>query len=467
MSYRQFLNSKLDFGSNSGFKPVFMPDYLFDFQSSLVDWAVRKGRSALFEDCGLGKTIQQLVWAENVVRHTNKPVLGLLPLGVLHQTAAEAAKFGIVCEVSRDGKFNSSAHIVLTNYEKLQHFNPHDFSGCFCDESSILKNFDGATKEQITEFMRVIAFRLLCTATAAPNDYIELGTSSECLGEMGYMDMLSRFFKTTNGEGSAHGGGGGVFGSRNKSNLFGAKFRFRGHAERDFWRWVCSWARAVRKPSDLGFEDGAFILPPLETFQHVVNSDAAFGETLFPMAAVTLQEQRAERRQTLERRCKMAAEIVSKTSGAFICWCSLNDEGDLLENLIPDAVQVSGDDSDEKKEELYRAFESGQSRGIITKPQIAGFGMNWQHCSHQTIFPSHSFEQYYQCVRRSWRFGQKNKVRIDVITSESESRVLSNLQRKERAALEMFDQLVAMMNQELNIKPVNKFTTKEQIPSWL
>ena len=467
-TYELFLKSKSDYGCDSGFEPVFLPDFLFDFQKHLIEWSVRKGRAAVFADCGLGKTPMQLVWSQNVVEKTNKPVLILTPLAVSYQTAREAEKFGIEAEVSRDGKFSDGARVVITNYEKLHLFSAQDFAGCACDESSILKNFDGKTKEAITEFMRTLLYRSLWTATAAPNDYIELGTSSECIGEMGYMDMIGRFFKTNDNSGAAHGGVGGVYcGKRNAAFAFG-KFRFRGHAEHDFWRWVCSWARAVRKPSDLGFDDGKFKLPKLRTELHVVKADKKKDDFLFDMPAITLDEQRDERRRTINQRCEMAAGLVSKTKSPFICWCSLNDEGDLLEKLLSkNAVQVSGDDSDDDKEEKFKAFAGGEVRGMITKPIVAGFGLNWQHCAHQVMFPSHSFEQYYQSVRRSWRFGQKKEVLVDVVTSECESRVLDNLQRKAIAAEEMFARLVLVMNDALVIKTENQHNQKEEKPSWL
>jgi hypothetical protein len=470
MDYTDFLKTKADYGADSGFAPLWMPDFLFDFQKALVEWSVRRGRSAIFADCGLGKTPIQLVWAENVVRKTNKPVLILTPLAVSHQTVREADKFEIEAVRSNDGKVASGARIVVTNYERLHKFDWKDFAGCVGDESSILKSFDGQTKEQVTEFMRQIPYRLLCTATAAPNDYIELGTSSEALGELGYMDMLARFFKSTQNGGAMAHGGNMAFGGRRfagRQNLFGAKFRFRGHAEKDFWRWVCSWARAIRKPSDMGFDDGKFKLPKLVTQQYIVKAETKNDNFLFDMPAITLAEQRSERRRTLKQRCEKAAELVANTKQPFVCWCELNDEGDTLEEMIPDAVQVSGSDSDEVKEERYRAFESGQSRGMITKPVCAGFGLNWQHCAHQTFFPSHSFEQYYQAVRRSWRFGQKRTVTIDVITSECESRVLANLQRKEAAASEMFSNLVATMNNVLHLKQTNDYKQPEEIPAWL
>jgi hypothetical protein len=465
-TYKEFLQSKVGLDGQFGFKPLFMPDFLFDFQKSLVEWAVRKGRGAIFADCGLGKSPMELVVAQNVVEKTNKPFLILTPLAVARQEQREGNKFQIDCEVSRDGKFTKK--IVITNYERLHYFNPDDFIGCAADESSILKNFDGKTKEQVTEFMRKLPYRFLWTATAAPNDYIELGTSSECLGNLGYMDMIGMFFKTVDGSGAAHGGADlrAVHPSK-RNNPLGGKFRFRGHAEQSFWQWVCSWARACRKPSDLGFDDNAFVLPKLTTAEFMVKARLKSTEYLFDMPAISLSEQRDERRRTLKERCEKAAELVTKHKGSSVSWCALNTEGDLLENLIPNCVQVSGSNSDEEKEEAFEAFQKGEIKNMVTKADIAGFGLNWQHCNHQTYFPSHSFEQWYQCVRRSWRFGQKKPVHVDIITSEGEARVMANLQRKAKAAEEMFDNLIRLMNNEIKIEQKNKFTKKLNKPLWL
>lgn len=464
--YQKFLNEKVHFKSHQGIEPVWVPDFLFDFQKYLVEWSIRNGRSAIFADCGLGKTPIQLVWAENIKRHTNKRVLILTPLSVSSQTVREAHKFGIEARQSRDGVLNDCAEIVVTNYEKLHLFNSTDFSGCICDESSILKNFDGVIKDNITDFMRKMEFRLLCTATASPNDYIELGTSSEALGYLGYIDMLKMFFKS-NDNSYAQGSGASSRTRFSGAKSFGGKFRFRGHAERDFWRWVCSWARACRKPSDVGFDNGTFTLPQLIENVHIIKAKTHRPDMLFDLPAVGLSEQREERRRTLEERCEKAAELVIADKSSSISWCSLNDEGDMLERLIPDSIQVSGKDHDDKKEEIFDAFSSGQIKSIITKPTIAGFGLNWQHCHHQTFFPSHSFEQYYQSVRRSWRFGQKNAVTIDIVSSEGEADVLKNLQRKAHQSELMFTELVEYMNNELRIEQKNEYTKKEEVPSWL
>lgn len=295
MDYQSFLHRKAQLSPDEGFAPLWIPDFLFDFQRSLVDWAVRRGRAAIFADCGLGKTPIQLVWAENVTRHTNGRVLIVTPLAVSDQTVREAEKFNIEAVRSKAG-VGLPSRIIVTNYESLHHFDPLDFAGMVCDESSILKNFDGQRKALITEFMRRMPYRLLCTATAAPNDYIELGTPSEALGEMGHMDMLGRYFK--NDQGSLHPTSGRGFA---RSDMSQNKWRFKRHAEQPFWQWVASWARACRRPSDLGFDDGRFELPPLLERDTVVKSAAPLPGFLFEMPAVGLKEQREELRHTFAR----------------------------------------------------------------------------------------------------------------------------------------------------------------------
>ena len=456
MNYHNFLSNKRQCSGNGGFTPSFLPDELFDFQKMLCDWSIRKGRAAIFADCGLGKTFIQLVWAENVVRKTNGRILILTPLAVSYQTKREADKFGIDAAVCRDGKVDSlSSKIVITNYERLHYFNPNDFSGCVCDESSILKNFTGATKSAVTEFLRTLEYRLLCTATPSPNDYIELGTSSEALGELGFMEMISRFFKKS------------IRTWTRREEFQPGAYTFRGHAEKDFWRWVCSWARAVRKPSDMGCSDKNYILPKLQINEHIIEALTLPEGWLFAVPAVGLQEQRAERSRTVNERCETAAKIANNEPDPVVVWCHLNKEGDMLEKLIPDSIQVAGKDSDEKKEEAFRLFQDGEIRVIISKPTIAGFGVNWQHCAHQTFFPSHSFEQWYQSVRRSWRFGQKRPVQVDVIATEGDKNVMNNLRRKQNKADAMMDNLVSMMTQALTIKPKPYGTKKEEVPLWL
>jgi len=780
--YEDFLDKKTQLGTYDGFEAEYFPDEMFDFQRSLVSWAVLKGRSALFADTGLGKTLMQLTWAENVVRKTNKPVLVLTPLAVGAQTVREGEKFGVECKISKTG--GAKPGIIVANYEKLHLFDPKDFSGMVCDEcfaagtkidvvdcdgrrsesdieniregdyilnavgvdrvsevhrrevpyavkvsvggqsvvcspnhpfftqsgwrgamdlwpgskilataaavrmvqeglrpslcpsgeneilrtillsemadeparasgqgaysgggcearaiqivvaefweaksssgvsevfhdkshapsgnpretvpriereepqtfrawgewssddrgsgrfescdvreldggicfvtgpikagvsdelqnrfgerrtenrnrggwslsqiaeasgseerrdadftrvdsievlelghpdldryrdadgklyfydigatrhpsfsvggllvhnSAILKSFDGVRRQQITDFMRKMRYRLLCTATPSPNEYIELGTSSEALGYLGYMDMLARFFKNNQGNSikpSVYRHGGRKFSQLDDN----AKWRFKGHAEDPFWQWVCSWARAVRKPSDLGFEDGPFNLPPLVERQHMVDAQTNPDGMLFALPAFGLTEQREERRRTIVERCEKAASLVNKTGNPAILWCSLNDEGNHLEKMIPDAIQISGQDGDEAKEEKFLAFIEGRARVLVTKEKIGAWGLNFQHCAHSVSFPTHSFEAYYQSIRRCWRFGQKHQVISDIVTTEGEKGVLANLQRKAVAADKMFADLIRHMNGAVEVDRSMKFTEQKGIPSWL
>jgi hypothetical protein len=454
VNYSEFINRKSQCGGMTGFDPVWMPDMLFDFQKDFVSWSIRKGKSAIFQDCGLGKTFEQIVWAENVARHTGGRVLILTPLAVSFQTVAEGVKIGVEVVHRREG-IAKSDRIVVTNYERLHHFNSEDFEGVVCDESSILKNFDGATRNAVTSFMRKTPYRLLCTATAAPNDYIELGTSSEAIGDMGCTDMTSRFFKKSEKTNSK------------KDERRPGLYIFRGHAEESFWKWVCSWARACRKPSDLGYPDAGFALPELIKRTYCVKSNKLREGYLLDVPAVGLAEQRADLRRSIAERCEMSASLINSHARPAVAWCNLNDEGDFITELIPDAVQVSGGDKDERKEEVFADFAKGNIRVIVTKSTIAGFGLNWQHCAHMTFFPSHSYEQYYQTVRRMWRFGQKNPVTVDLITTEGQADVMANLERKSMAASRMFDQLVGMMWHELKIEKKNEYTQKIEVAKWL
>lgn len=448
MNYTQFIHNKTHLSGDYGFDQTFLPDKLFDFQKFLVEWACRKGRAALFEDCGMGKTFQYLTWAENVVRHTNKRVLILTPLAVCFQTVHEGEKLGIEVKHRRNG-IDPSDKIVVTNYERLHYFNKHDFVGVVCDESSILKNYAGKLREQITEFISNHQYRLLCTATAAPNDYIELGTSSEALGVMPRKSMLAQYF--------THDGG-------NTST-----WRLKKHAQkRIFWKWMTSWARACRMPSDLGFPDNDFVLPDMRKIIHIVKSNTPLEGFLFEMPAIGLQEQRDELRKTIYERCEHTALILNNHNRQAVAWCNLNAEGELLESLIDGATNIQGSDSDEKKEEAFNSFYKGEIRVMVSKPSIAGFGLNWQHCHDMTFFPSHSYEQYYQSVRRMYRFGQKYSVNVDFITTEGQADVLRNLEKKERRAVLLFEKIVKAMSDELNIHRNIEIHDKDAIiPSFL
>ena len=448
-----FLARKAQLSNAGGFEPVDLPEHLFDFQRSLVEWSVRHGRAGLFADCGMGKTPMSLAWADQVHQHTGRPVLLLTPLAVGFQIVAEAGKFGHEAAQSRTGKV--VAPITVTNYEQLAKFDPADFSGVVCDESSILKSFDGVTRSMVTEFMRRIPYRLLATATAAPNDWTELGTSSEALGGLGHIDMLTRFFTNKQRTGTSS--------SRYAGHDVG--WRLKGHAEQPFWRWVSSWARAIRKPSDYGFEDGEFTLPSLDIHEVLVHALEPAEGTLFDVPAFGLREEREEARRTLNERCEAAAHALSDAERG-VAWCHLNDESSLLARLIPGAVEVAGSDSPDSKEEKLTAFSRGEIPFLVTKPTIGAWGLNWQHAHRMTYFPSHSYEQWYQAVRRMWRFGQTSPVRVDVITTEGGRNVLANLRRKADSADVMFSSLVEHMNDARGIDP-HEYTNRIELPSWL
>jgi hypothetical protein len=448
-AYQEFLAARAQSGTGDGFAPTWMPGQLFGFQEHLTDWAIRMGRGATFADCGLGKSVIELTWAENVRRHTGKPVLVLTPLAVSFQMEAEAAKFGIEAATSRDGSV--TAPVTVTNYERLHLFDRADFGGVVADESSAIKAFDGARRALVTEFLRTMPYRLLATATAAPNDYIELGTSSEALGYLGHMDMLARFF--TNDQ---------------KARIWGrgAQWRFKGHAEEPFWRWTSSWARAIRRPSDLGFPDDGFVLPPLEYRQHVVDvAVPADDGALFDVPAAGLREEQAEARRSVTERCERAAELLAGPD-AGIAWCHRNAEGDLLTRLIDGAVQVSGSDDPDAKEAKLTAFTRGDIRVLVTKPRIGAWGLNWQHCHRMTYFPSWSYEEHYQAVRRCWRFGQASPVTVDIITTPGGANALEGLQRKAGQADRMFTALVAHMRDAEHVRRADPYDLPVEVPGW-
>ncbi len=453
--YRAFIRNKSQLGGDAGFAPAWLPDSLFDFQRFLVEWSVRRGRAAIFADCGLGKTLMQLVWAENVARHTGKPVLVVAPLAVAAQTQREAEKFGVEAKVSRDGAVH---RITITNYERLHYFRQDDFVGAVADESSAIKAFDGRRRKQVVRFFSKLPYRLLCTATPSPNDFIELGTQSECLGVMTQSDMLGFFFRET--ENMRHC----IF----KEDDFWNKLKwwFKPHSEQPFWRWVASWARALRSPADLGFDGGNFVLPPLEYEKHVTDVPYIPKGELFPRPAVWLHEQREERHRTLNERCEKVAELLSHDRPA-IAWCHFNEESELLAKLIPGAVEVAGRHSDDYKEAALNDFATGNARVLVSKPKIACWGMNYQHCGDMSIFPSFSFEQFYQAVRRCWRFGRRGPVVVRVVSALGEAEVIDGLRRKQQQAETMFSSLVRYMNDSLVMTSDDGHTGKTVLPPWL
>lgn len=475
--YREFLSRKGQLSGEYGFTPLWLPDCLFDFQRHLVEWALRRGRAAIFADCGLGKSLMQLVWSENVLRKTGRPILILTPLAVSQQTEREAGKFGIEAYRSQDGRHRGG--IVIANYERLHHFRPDDFAGVVCDESSILKNLGGSLRKRITRFLSKMPYRLLCTATAAPNDYVELGTSSEALGELSYSDMLRRFFQQLDDKGQkrerlaqeraefivAHDPSYFQKLAYRVSQTIG-QWRLKHHAVVPFWRWVSSWARACRSPADLGFDGSRFVLPELTEHEHVITPRTPPPGFLFTVPAVGMGQEREERRRTLTERTEFVASLVDHDRPAVV-WCHLNEEGNRLEQIIPGARQVAGRTPDERKVELYEAFARGDLRVLITKPKIGGWGLNWQHCAHVVAYVSHSYEQDYQCIRRCYRFGQERPVRVDRVATEGEVRVLGNLRRKAQKADAMFAALIREMNSAVRLTRTNDHTGSVEVPSWL
>lgn len=433
--YIKFLEQKKHLIGNFGFKANYIPDIAFDFQKHIIEKSVEKGRIAVFADTGLGKTLIQLSIAKNIVNETNKKVLILTPLAVAFQFILEAEKLGIDdIEYSKDGRHTKK--IVICNYERLHYFNETDFVGVILDESSILKNFDGKIKNQVTSFIKKIPYRFLSTATPSPNDFIELGTSSEALGYMGYMDMLGKFFK--NNQNSV---------DSNNRNI-GEKFYLKPHAEKDFFAWVNQWSIMVKMPSDLGFSNERYNLPNLIVNKHIVENQEMFDTngqiTMFTPIAKSMTEVRLEQKQTEEKRCEKAIELAQGKTSVY--WCNTNNESSILKNSDSKAVEIIGSQSIDKKEEILLAFANGEIERLITKAKMTSMGLNWQHCNHSVFFPTWSYEQYYQAIRRFWRFGQKNDVVIDMVISDGQTRVIEALQQKTQKAIELHENLTKNVN---------------------
>ena len=423
MKYEEFLESKRLVQKPCGFEPQDMNEHLFDFQRDIVSWACRKGRAAVFADCGMGKTIMQLSWADQVHKHYGGMVLIVAPLAVAAQTCREGYAFGIGVNRCRT-RDDLQDGINITNYEMLQHFEGVDFSGVVLDESSILKSYTGAIRNQIIDQFKFTPFKLACTATPAPNDYMELGNHSEFLGCMDRTEMLAMFFIHDGGDTS--------------------KWRLKGHASSKFWDWVSSWACMITKPSDLGYNDGSFELPPLDIDTHVIDSGMNQDGRLFAVTETTLSEQQKARRSTIELKADRIAGYVNSSDDSWLIWCDLNAESEHLAKSIPDAVEVKGSDSPEWKEEAMMGFADGKYRVLVTKPSIAGFGMNWQHC-HKVAFcgMSHSYEQFYQAVRRCWRFGQTQPVEVHVFVTDLEESIVANVLRKKNDSEGMRVEMIA------------------------
>lgn len=452
--YLQFLEQKKHSIGNYGIEPKFIPDQMFDFQKYVSEYVIKKGRCAGFLDTGLGKTIIELTVAQNYVVHTNKPVLIITPLAVAFQFLKEARKFDIGdIEYSKDGNYKSK--IVVCNYERLHLFNSSDFDCVILDESSILKNFDGAIKNQINLFIKKVKYRYLFTATPSPNDFVELGTSSEALGYLGYTDMLTKFF--TNNEDTI-----------SPMNI-GTEWILKGHAKENFFKWVSGWSISMRKPSDLGFDDSRHILPKLNINYHSVKNDKNMivgGQImLFNAIAKRLPEVREENKLTIDKRCEMAVSLANHHETS-VYWCNLNAEGDLLAKIDKDAYQIHGSMNIDKKEDLLVNFAEGNIKKLITKPKMTAFGLNWQHCNHTVYFPTFSYEQFYQAIRRFWRFGQQREVEVDLVYSDGQKRVLDSLLAKTEKANELFSKLNSSINQDFHIN-IKKFSNPVNLPSWL
>ena len=425
--YDEFLETKRETVAPVGFD---VPDSamnrtLFAWQRRIVQWALKRGRAALFEDCGLGKTAQQLEWARHVVAHTGGAVLILAPLAVSEQTKREGSKFGIAVNRCESGADVVPCAVNVTNYERLGKFNPSDFAGIVLDESSILKAYDGKTRMEITRFAKDIKYRLCCTATPAPNDIIEICNHAEFLNIMRGKEILALFF-------------------RQDGNTTHA-WRLKGHARRAFWMWMAEWSIAIRKPSDIGYSDDGYALPPLSIREDAVQNEV-HDEFLFALEAHSLAERSQSRKDTLEARVARAAELCNGNADKWLVWCDLNAEGDALEKAIDGAVQVKGSDAADFKEKALLSFASGTLRVLVSKPSIAGFGMNFQAC-HNIIFVglSDSYESFYQAVRRCWRFGQSHAVECHVICADTDGAVVENIKRKERLANELFDETINAM----------------------
>lgn len=452
--YLELISTKRHSVIESGIKPVFSSDDLFDYQKFVVDKAVRMGRHAVFLDTGLGKTLIQLCVAQNYIQTYNKPALIVTPLAVAFQFIKEADKFGFQSiEYSRTG--NHTKEIVLCNYEQIEKFNPDDFSAILLDESSILKNADGATRITVNSFLRKAPYRFLFTATPSPNDFVELGTASEALGHLGYVDMLGRFF--TNRESSL------------SPNDIGVKWILKPHATDDFFSWVSGWATSMRKPSDLGFDDSRHILPSLTVNDvmvkniHAIEIDGQMEMFVRPSSRLT--EVREETKKTLQERCEIAVSLAQK-AGTSVYWCNLNYEAELIRSIDKDAAEVKGSDSIEKKEDTLLAFAEGKISRLITKPKITSFGLNWQHCNHTVFFPTFSYEQYYQAVRRFWRFGQKNPVTVDLVYSEGQEKVITALKEKQVKADALFSKLNSAVNKHVDTSG-KEFAKKLVLPTFV
>jgi superfamily II DNA or RNA helicase len=453
MTYEEFLKSKQITINPSGFDCELLNAYPFDFQRDICKWNLKKGKSADFLDTGLGKSLIQLIWADEVCRYTGSKVLILAPLAVSKQTIREGQKFGIKVNACRS-HIDTAQGINITNYEMLHHFDINEFAGIALDESSIIKSFSGKTTQQILDLFRFTEYKLACTATPAPNDYEELGNHAEFLGIMSRSEMLATFFVHDSGD--------------------TAKWRLKGHAEIEFWKWIASWAMVVKNPEDLGYDGSKYKLPKLNIKTHFVESPN--NENMFiVLPAQTLDERRQARKESLQDRVNKTVELTQGTNNCLV-WCDYNDESTALTKAINGAVEVKGADTPEHKENAMIGFATGDVKYLVTKPKIAGFGMNWQNCNNMIFCGlSDSYEKFYQAVRRCYRFGQTKEVNVHVVLSEKEESVLENIKRKEAQAQKMSRNMVALTSEILKneirntTRNVIDYNPKQriEIPLWL
>ena len=457
--YSTFLDSKSFRDESAGFMPdeSTYPDGIKDHQRVSVTWACRRARAAIFHATGLGKTLTQITWANQVARHTDAPVIILAPLAVSTQTVREGLRFGLAMTLAEDAADidGSGARVYITNYEKLHKFDVSLFSGVVLDESSILKGMDGKLRALITRSFRDTPYRLSCTATPSPNDFMELGTQSEFLGIMTQVEMLAMFFIHDGGDTS--------------------KWRLKGHGRTKFWEWLATWSIFLRSPADLGFDGSAYDLPPIEYHNYVVETET--DGTLFVEPAQSLNDRNRARRDSVRARCEVAANIVNALiDEPAAVWCHLNAESETLAELIDGAVEVRGSDTPEHKARSLLDFADGAIHALVTKPRIAGFGLNLQSSRHCVFVGlSDSWESFYQAIRRQWRFGQTRTVHVHIISADTEGLVIENIRRKDAQHEEMSAAMMAHMRDltrrnviGARIEKTDYMPTQPiQFPSWL
>lgn len=431
MDYETFVSNKRRAEVATGHKPGDLNEHLFDFQHAIVSWAVRRGRAAVFADTGLGKTLMQLSWADEVASHTGGKVLILAPLAVSEQTIEQGATFGIDVRRVPNGGSPDAPGVWITNYERMESIDFSELHGLVLDESSILKAHDGKTRTRIIESAQGVPYRLSCTATPSPNDFEELGNQCEFLGVMTRTEMLATYFVNDTGDTGT--------------------WRLKGWGASKFWEWMGTWSVVLRNPIDIGFDGSRYILPAPEYIEHVVETEP-LGDDLFSRPAQSMTERRKAQRDSVEARCNALADVVnSESAEPWLIWCHLNDEAELLQSLIPGSVNVQGSDTAEYKAKQMLAFSHGEVRVLISKPKICGFGMNWQHCARMAFVGlDDSFEKFYQAVRRCYRFGQKRSVRVHLFTAENEGQILLNLKRKEAQHHEMSENMIEHMKDIMN-----------------